>query len=77
MSEKKKKNDFSDRPKAEYWNPELCPTCGNNDFTHGLLQASGARVWFKKSGFRLFGRRVEARQCNRCGNVQLFAEQAE
>ena len=34
---KKKKNDYTERPKAEYWNPDLCPVCGHNDFTWGRL----------------------------------------
>jgi len=79
MNEKKKKNDFSDRPKAEYWNPELCPTCGNNDFTWGnIFDGDIQKIYFRKEGgFLGTGKLIKARQCKRCGNVQLFAEQAE
>lgn len=71
--DKKKKNDYTKRPAAEYWNPKLCPTCGNNDFTWGTI--TGAV--FMPRGFSIFGKKIEARQCTRCGNVQMFAEQAK
>lgn len=70
--DKKKKNDYTERPKSEYWNPKLCPACGNNDFTWGTLS-----LWFRPKGLFKLGKKTEARQCKRCGNVQMFAEQAE
>ena len=47
----KKKNDYGDRPQAEYWDPELCPTCGNNDFTFGdIFDGDIQRLHFRKAG---------------------------
>ena len=77
MSDKKKNKDYTERPEAEYWNPKLCPTCGNNDFTWGKVSTSGAPAFFNPEGFFKAGKRIDARQCKRCGNVQMFAEQAE
>ncbi|MEM9951287.1 MAG: hypothetical protein AAF846_06800 [Chloroflexota bacterium] len=71
MSEKKKKNDYSQRPAPEYWDPDLCPVCGNNDFTWGRITPV---QFFKPSQNIISGKKIEARQCNRCGNLQLFAE---
>lgn len=77
MSEKKKKNNFREPPKAEYWNPELCPACGNNDFVWGKVLENGGGLFFKRDGQFFGGKPVKARHCTRCGNVMLFAERPE
>ncbi|MEL6403606.1 MAG: hypothetical protein AAFR81_04520 [Chloroflexota bacterium] len=77
MSNKKKKNDFDTRPKAEYWNPELCPACGNNDFIWGRLIEDSFGIYFKKDGDMFKSKPVRARQCTRCGNVMMFAERPD
>ena len=74
----KNKNDYTDRPQAEYWNPELCPTCGNNEFNWGdVFDGDIQKLHFRKEGgFLGQGKVMKARQCTRCGNVQMFAEQS-
>lgn len=74
----KKKNDLDSRPEAQYWNPELCPACGNNDFTWGnIIDSKLQSIYYRKDGDHIGqGKHIRARQCTRCGNVQLFSERA-
>lgn len=78
MTNKKKKNEYTERPrpKAEYWNPDLCPVCGHNDFTWGKLSSSSSPTYFNPEGMFSGSRKMDARHCKRCGNVQLFAEKS-
>lgn len=73
MSEKKKKSDYTPRPAAEYWDPNLCPVCGNNEFVWGTMTPNHYNQ-FKPKENVFSAKHVEARQCKRCGNIQLFAE---
>lgn len=77
--DKKKKNDYRERPEAQYWDPELCPACGNNDFTWGdLFDSDVQKIYYRKGGdFIGQGKQIKARQCTRCGNVQFFAERPQ
>lgn len=74
----KRKNDFEpqERPPAEYWDPHLCPVCGNNDFDWGMvLDGEIQKVYFRREGAGLGGGKpLQARHCTRCGNVQIFAD---
>lgn len=58
--------------------PPLCPICGGTAFTWGVARGSGYRLDFVP-GLNLWqqlqslaGTPLEARACDRCGNVALF-----
>jgi hypothetical protein len=54
-----------------------CPVCGGTDFTWGKTYGyAGASFVFKSESSRWYqsGKRTDARECNRCGNVLLFTK---
>ncbi|QPC82745.1 hypothetical protein G4Y79_24185 [Phototrophicus methaneseepsis] len=65
-------------PQEEYYDPEVCPVCGSIDFRWGKLHqrwdSTGMGFRPDDAGMLDMSRAVRARQCLRCGNVQLFAE---
>lgn len=72
MPDDKAKNHPNQRP-----NPDIfpCPICGNEDFNWGYTtghSSSGFR--FRSHADKKFtqGKWVRARECNLCGNIQLF-----
>lgn len=71
---RKRKNDEVPGTSGEYWDPQICPLCGCTDFRWGHTNM----VFHEKpkSIFRYDDETevMHARQCLRCGNVQLFAE---
>jgi len=65
---------MSDEKPKEYWNPNICPLCGNDEFVWGI-PLGYRRTFFRPDGALIGGGKpIEARQCTRCGNLQLFAE---
>ncbi len=61
----------------QYWDPNICPLCGNDEFAWGILLGY-RRAFFRPDGVLPGGGKpLEGRQCLRCGNVQIFAEVAQ
>lgn len=72
MVDEKRKNTSSGRV-----NPDIfpCPICGDDDFSWGYTighTASGFRYRSTTDEKFTQGKWVKARECLRCGNVQLF-----
>ena len=65
---------MSEETPKEYWNPNVCPLCGNDEFIWGITLGD-RRTFFRPEGALMGGGKpIEGRQCGRCGNIQLFAE---
>ena len=55
-----------------------CPLCGGSSFTWGRTVGQGPSeyIYFRaESGSWGDGKRMYARECDTCGNVQLFTKQ--
>lgn len=69
-------NDYPEKPKRgqdQATNP--CPICSGSDFVWGRTSRHDAGwLGFKADDHPMLtpGREVRARECNRCGNIQLF-----
>jgi ribosomal protein S27AE len=61
-----------------------CSNCGASEYTWGLVREQAAPVFAPFEDrplldriFESHVRKVQARLCNNCGNIQLFARQSE
>lgn len=77
--DKRKNDEIPDQgPQEEYYDPEVCPVCGSIHFEWGKLhqrwESTGVGFRPDSAGLLEMSQTVRARQCLRCGNVQLFAE---
>lgn len=53
-----------------------CIICGHSEYTWGKLVADSRLEFAPPDAFWVFGRRpMMARECNQCGNIQLFDEE--
>ena len=56
-----------------------CPICGKTSYSWGHLHAQNLKFvsddeGFLEKHFRSGIQKSSARQCNRCGNIQLFSQ---
>jgi hypothetical protein len=70
---KKEKPKHSNKPNSQY---APCHICESTDFQWGKLWGT---EFFLRDGAELFerGKRLQARKCIICGNVQLFTKEDE
>ena len=74
MTSEKRKNSPNGRVNPDFF---PCPICGDEDFVWGYTtgySTVGFRfVEYDNAKFK-HGKWIKARECNRCGNVQLFTK---